>query len=151
MCFGDFTCTCHITISYLDIILSFTFITLRLCKFCNVVQMHRSIFGTTFLQYNPRMQYQSCLFLSHISCLSKWDFPELGDNIVDSLLFRSPFYSSSCVIIGPTKWISHCLYVFTMSHKCLEWIFSCLNIKEFLAQNRCNAWILSECKRTWTS
>ena len=82
------------------------------------------------------MQYQSCLFLSHISCLSKWDFPELGDNIVDSLLFRSLFYSSSCIIIGPTKWISHCLYVIIMSHTCLEWIFNCLNVKESLAQNR---------------
>ena len=27
---------------------------------------------------------------------------------------------------------------------------SCLNVKEFLAQNRCNTWSLSDCNRTWT-
>ena len=29
-------------------------------------------------------------------------------------------------------------------------LYSCLNVKELLAPNRCNIWSLNDCNKTWT-
>ena len=43
-------------------------------------------------------------------------------------------------------------YVLTMSHTHFRVnpLYSCLNVKELLAWNRCNIWSLGDCYKTWT-
>ena len=43
-----------------------------------------------------------------------------------------------------------CSYHVTYAFQSESTLYSCLNVKELLAQNRCKIWSLSDCNWTWT-
>ena len=58
---------------------------------------------------------------------------------------------ANCILLGLTKYVNAltvCSYHVTYMFRCESTLYSCLNVKDLLAQNRCKIWSLSD--SDWT-
>ena len=97
--------------------------------------------------YTYLFQFSSVLYI-HFFQFNSISYLEIYSS---SILFSSIYYYSLNV---KRKWntnvLTVCSYHVTYTFQSESTLYSCLNVKELLAQSRRNIWSLSECDETWT-